>query len=286
VTKPLVLGATSFIGRAVIGRLGDCFALSRTSTPGLDLRNASEVTARLAEMRPTSVIHCIGITSGNDAKLHYETHVLGTLHLLQAVKDIVPQSRVVLLGTAAEYGPAPPPTPEEYPACPETFYGASKLAQTHLGQIANLQWGLHLSTLRLFNVIGPGLPAHYFLGALARRFSQDPRPSTQTIAHPQHTRDFVDVRDVADAIHHVVHSPDVPPGVYNVATGIETSLGEAAHFLAGLAGGKMAFAQGQGSYRVQVSRSAGDASRLRSLGWQPRYNWQQSLTDLWESINR
>lgn len=284
-SKPLILGARSFIGQAVVASLGEVFASSRDGDLACDVRIRQQVQELIRSLRPTAIINCTGVMDGVDPRPFYETHVDGTLNLLEAQREYVPTSSLILLGTAAEYGPAPPPTPEDHPPQPQSFYGASKLAQTHLAQMAISQWRLPVFILRLFNVIGPGLPAHYFLGALARRFLQQPRGTVFPLSNPEATRDFVDVRDVAQAVALLVRGCGMP-GITNVCTGQETSLRMAGSHLAQLAGQQLVDSPTEGVARVQVSRSAGDPRRLCSWGWQPRYTWQESIRDLWEALCR
>jgi GDP-4-dehydro-6-deoxy-D-mannose reductase len=283
VSKPLVLGAGSFVGRAIVSALGEVDASTRTGRLACDVRNAQQVEELVRVLRPSSLINCTGVMDGADPRPFYETHLLGTLNLLQAQRQHIPDSPLILLGTAAEYGPAPPPTSEEYPPQPQSFYGASKLAQTQLALVAQSQWNLPIYVLRLFNVIGPGLPAHYFLGSLARRFRGQPPGTIFPLHQPETTRDFVDVRDVAQVVALILQGKGTP-GVTNVCSGVETTLGEAGGYLAQLAGQIVEFGQQTSAARVNVSRSGGDPARLRSWGWQPSFTWQQSVRDLWESL--
>src|SRR5207302_3171258 len=119
-------------------------------------------------------------------------------------------------------------------ASPVSMFGATKLSQTNLAMAAAAAWELRVTTLRPFNLLGPGLPAHYFAGAFARRLLEERarRPSDEvgvaevTVSNANATRDFVDVRDAAAAIIAAAeHPPAAGRGViYNVATGTETSI--------------------------------------------------------------
>jgi nucleoside-diphosphate-sugar epimerase len=282
-SKPLVLGANSFIGRHVVTRLGEVFVSTRSGALACDVRSRTQVNELVKQLRPSGIVNCTGVVDSENPAVFYDTHVSGTLHLLEAQRSYVPHAPIILLGTAAEYGPAPPLTSEDYPAQPQTFYGASKLAQTQLAMIAKSQWRVPVFVLRLFNVIGPGLPDHYFLGALGRRFLQAPPGTIIPVMNSEATRDFVDVRDVVEAINMVLQGVGTS-GVVNVCTGLETSLGTAGSYLAQLAGQKIVSATSEDSFRVQVSRSAGNPQRLRSWGWRPRYTWQQSIRDFWDSL--
>ena len=278
----LVVAGHGFIGRAVCSELARqgrlAVPLARSGPEGCDLLDAASVEAAMQRHRPEAVVNCAGVTHASEAGPSYEVHVSGTLRLLEAVRRHVPASPVVLLGSAAEYGPdAALPTGEDCPARPTTFYGASKLAQTRLGQVAASAWGMKVRTARLFNVIGAGLPERYFLAALAARLRALPAGSTFPVRDSRATRDFVDLRDAARAIV-LLAGPDAPCGVFNVATGIETSIGEAASLLGELAGGMKPVPDEDGA---GLSRSAGDPARLRGLGWEPRFGWGEAARSFW-----
>jgi nucleoside-diphosphate-sugar epimerase len=108
------------------------------------------------------------------------------------------------------------------------------------------------------------------------------------VVNPQATRDFVDARDVAEALTGLAMQAAVVPGkaeIYNIATGVETSLLELARELGGLAGGFVPVDGGCGDSRGGVTRSCGDSTRLRNVtGWAPHRTWQESVRDLWESL--
>jgi GDP-4-dehydro-6-deoxy-D-mannose reductase len=225
------------------------------------------------------VINCAGATGRAGAAEAYALHVQGTLNLLEAVRRHVPEAAVVLLGSAAEYGEVDVlPTPENVPTRPTTFYGTSKLAQTHLAGVAAREWGLRVVVARLFNVIGPGLPERYFLAALAARLRS--KGDTFPVDSMEATRDFLDVRDAARAITALVGI--AKPGeleVVNVASGEEVSVGEAAAWLGQLAGGRVPVSSGRAG---GVRRSCGDSAKLRALtGWLPRVGWRDSVAEMW-----
>jgi GDP-4-dehydro-6-deoxy-D-mannose reductase len=259
-----------------------------------DLTRHADVESLLKCERPDWVIQCAGATRAAESREMYDLHVGGTLAVLSAAARHAPLATILLLGSAAEYGPVAAdclPINESCPENPATPFGASKLAQTHLARAAARQCQLRVLTVRPFNVIGPGLPDHYFAAALARRLLRmrscgDPGPFP--VMNLDATRDFVDVRDVADAL--VGLLSDAPPTagemeVYNIATGIEVSLADVATKLGSLAGGYKPMAGAGGDSRGGVVRSRGDATRLsRKTGWLPRRTWEESLNDLWESL--
>jgi nucleoside-diphosphate-sugar epimerase len=248
------------------------------------------VDALVATRKPDWVVQCAGATRTTDPWQLYSIHVMGTLAVLNAVARHVPHARVVLFGSAAEYGPVPPeslPIREGQPPQPLTQFAASKLAQTHLAATFARERRLRVVTVRPFNVLGPGLPEHYFAAALARRLRAT-SPGPVPVANLHATRDFVDVRDVAEAVVAILTRGDVKPGepsIYNVASGVETSLADVATVLCRLAGGFEPIDGGGEPSRGGVQRSCGDATRLQqATGWSARRSWQESLAELWAEV--
>lgn len=291
----LVIAGSSFIGRAVCAELrgrGRRVVATTRRDPGeaaCDVLDAAGVSAVVERHRPDAIVQCAGVTDAREAGDFYRTHVQGTLNILEAVRRHVPASPVVLIGSAAEYGPVGAehlPVHEGHPCAPAGFYGASKLAQTHLGQVAAASWGLRVRTARLFNVIGAGLPAQYFLAAIASRLRSLPSGATFAVRDLDATRDFVEVRDAATAIVGLL-APEIPSAVYNVASGIETSIREVTTYLGELAGGMTPVEGELRAGRVTTHRSRGDGSRLRGeLGWQPRFAWREGVRACWEATRR
>ncbi len=279
----LVIASNSFVGRAVCALLPD--AVPATRATGCDLLDDGAVSRLVGSVRPSAVINCAGAPGRAPPDEQYALHVQGTLNLLGAVRAHTPGAAVVLVGSAAEYGePAMLPTPEDAPTRPLTFYGASKLAQTHLAAACAAEWGLRVVVARLFNVIGPGLPGRYFLAALAERLRATDG-ETFSVDGFGATRDFIDVRDVARAL---VALRDVAEpgrmGLANVGSGEEVSVGEAAACMGALAGGRRPADSGRGG---GVTRSRADIARLRALtGWTPAIGWRESVAAVWaDAVN-
>jgi GDP-4-dehydro-6-deoxy-D-mannose reductase len=215
------------------------------------------------------------------------------MNVLEAVRRHSPGTGVMLLGSAAEYGVTLPedlPVRETHPTIPHSFFGDSKLAQTQLGRTAAKLWGLRVISVRPFNVIGPGLPEHYFaaaLGAKLRRLSLERGVRTFPLQNSNATRDFVDVRDVVEALVLLTELPASSSGtVFNICTGIETPLLQAARELGQLAGGFVPIPGDDAASRGGTIRSRGDSQLLRECtGWEPRYSWRESLLDMWKSLD-
>jgi GDP-4-dehydro-6-deoxy-D-mannose reductase len=295
----LVFAGQSFIGRWLCSELRrrgwSVTITARTACDGAhpcDLREAGRVEEIVRQSRPAWIFQCAGATRGNDHRAAFDLHVSGALNVLDAVRRHAPEAGVLLLGSAAEYGPAESgdfPLRESHPLAPRSHFGASKAAQTLAGHAAAAEWGLRVVTARPFNVIGPGLPEHYFAAALAarlRRLAAEGPPREFPVLNAGATRDFIDVRDVAEALVALAESAAPATGsmpIYNIASGVETPLLDMAAVLGRLAGGFIPVPGGAAASRGGALRSIGDASHLRrAVAWAPRRCWRESLADLWK----
>lgn len=295
----LVLAANSFVGKhlsTTLQRRGvTVVGTARKPNSSLlecDMLNRTQVQKLIAGVQPDHIFACAAATGGSTSLTEqYALHVTGTLHLLETLAALHPRTKVTIFGSAAEYGNVAVehlPTAESAPTHPSSFFGASKLAQTHLAQQAARQWGLPIVVVRPFNILGPGLGKHYLASQLIARLRAPSATSDElVVANGSCTRDFVDVRDVVDALAGLAASECHRPGtlgIFNIATGTETAVSDVAAFLSRLAGKGRVLASGAMDSRSGIDRSCGNAERLRvAIKWAPRFDWQRSLTDMWHA---
>ena len=123
----------------------------------LDLRDREPLAQALADGFD-GVLHFAALALVSESVSHperyYRTNVLGTLNLLEAMRDVgIP--RLVFSSTCAVYGqPDRVPIDENAPPRPANAYGASKLAVDHMIGDFCVAHGLGAVSLRYFNVAG------------------------------------------------------------------------------------------------------------------------------------
>jgi nucleoside-diphosphate-sugar epimerase len=193
--------------------------------------------------------------------------------------------RLIHLGSAAEYGhvPAGNPVTESTDPRPVGPYGITKLAGTEIVRAARSD----AVVLRVFNPIGPGMPASTLAGRVAAGLrGGDGDDGEVRVGSLAAHRDFVDVRDVADAILAAAGSPGPLPPVLNVGSGRATPLREVVTCLTEIAGpGRRIVeeATGGSARSAEVSWQQADIGAIgRALGWAPATDLTTSLRDLWE----
>jgi len=170
-----------------------------------DITEANGLSFALRAFRPDFVFHLAGL-SGNSvsATCIYEVNVTGTVRLLDAVRCHAPDCNVLLVGSAAEYGPVDAdalPAKEEMPCHPVGPYAISKYAATLIGLDYARRLGLKVVVVRPSNIVGPGVPTSLVVGALIARAKEALASSHPVVkvGDSDSERDFIAVSDAVDA---------------------------------------------------------------------------------------
>jgi NDP-hexose 4-ketoreductase len=308
VTPPrlLVLGAGGFLGshvRAALRSAGwdDVAYVSRTAEVdsshrgerwhSLDLATAGRegLATVLRAERPDAVINCSGVTEGAVDRL-VRGNVVLVGELLAAIADATPGSRLVHVGSSAEYGAVPVGSAisEETPANPVGPYGLTKLAGSELVLAAGRAKAVDAVVLRVFNPIGSGISANTRPGKTvaairAALAGGDRRISLGALGD---YRDFVDVVDVAEAICAAASAADAPlgPRLLNVGSGRATLARDLVMKLAAEAGfdGEIAEDQPVSARPGTVPWQQADIAAIAEvLDWRPRRELAESIEAVW-----
>jgi NDP-hexose 4-ketoreductase len=300
--RVLLFGASGFLGREV----GDALereqrvdtviraGRSRFGRPGagwisydLVASGPDEFAALLRDIQPDVVINCAGRLSGDVVQLT-EANTLVTARVLESVARAAPAARLVILGSAAEYGRTPHGQliGEDDPSEPVAAYGVTRLASTQLARLAARDNCLDAIVLRVFNPIGPRVPAENLLGqAIAGMQTALRTGEDAVVLGPLGAyRDFVDVRDVATAVTAAALANRMTERVLNVGSGrpvlcrdLVSMLAEVARFT-----GKVIETSPPPGRSSLVDWSVADLSRVRrALHWVPAYDMRASVEASW-----
>lgn len=299
--RALVIGSTGFLGTHVRQRLAaaavEVITATRAALPDsaaqvrLDLAqdSASRITGLLAEVAPDAVVNCAGAVGGDPATLA-AVNVTGPARLVEAMLKAGCRGRLIQLGSAAEYGRVEPGAPisEQSPNRPVDVYGVTKLAGTRLLGLARAV-GVDTVVLRVFNPIGPGCPPTGLAGRLAAELVRVLADGGEPRLGPlDATRDFVDARDVAEAVVAAVTTAALAHPVLNVGSGRATpvrTLVDELLAIAGYSGSVRENAAGS-PHSADVPWQQAELSTIsEALGWQPRIPLTTSLTDLWKAVS-
>jgi UDP-sulfoquinovose synthase len=208
-----------------------------------DINNYSFLTATLQEFKPDSIVHFgeqrsapFSMIDREHAVLTQTNNVMGTLNLLYAIHEMLPDCHLVKLGTMGEYG-TPNIDIEEgyitiehngrkdtlpYPKQPGSFYHLSKVHDSHNIHFACKVWGIRATDLNQGVVYGVLTDETGRDELLINRLDYDGVYGTAlnrfciqaAIGHPltvygngSQTRTFLDIRDTVRCVELAIATP-------------------------------------------------------------------------------
>jgi nucleoside-diphosphate-sugar epimerase len=246
-----------------------------------DAEDTSALAHLLKEIKPGVIINALGHPpSASEAEMR-DFYIETTITLFNCIQEATLNCRVVMIGSAAEYGNTPEggKSKEGDILRPLTAYGKVKAEQSRIA-CSYAEQGLNIVTGRVFNVIGPGQSVRLVAGSLFQRLINGERPLQVHACN--YIRDWIDVRDAVRALVVLGETSDTQ-SVVNICGGCESTVEALAKEIVRLCSGILAPVPAPTCPEV-LWHSAGDNSVIRSIGWKPAISMEQSLYDQWLSI--
>ncbi len=218
-----------------------------------------------------------------DPRLALEVLATGTFNVLEAavqagVKKVVAASSASVYGLAEAF-----PTDEQHhPYNNRTLYGAAKVFNEGLLRSFHDMYGLNYVALRYFNVYGPRMDIYGAYTEVLIRWMERITAGQPPLIFGDglQTMDFVYVEDVARANILAAKAP-VTDAVFNVASGVETSLSDLAQTLISIMGSTVQPVHGPERKVNPVPRRLADVSKARQLlGFETQVSLAEGLRRL------
>jgi nucleoside-diphosphate-sugar epimerase len=202
----LITGSTGALAQAIVARLQqtETFNVVATSRSAdalqLDVRDGERLEALLQKTRPDLIFH-LAATFSSEYDEAYAVNVDATRRLLELVERAHAGTRVLLVGSAAEYGAVgveENPIREDHALRPQSVYGLSKSWQTQLAGFYALR-GVQVVVARLFNLQAPGLSNRLFIGRVQAQIEEVRKGARSAFEFGPlgATRDYVDADEAA-----------------------------------------------------------------------------------------
>lgn len=300
--KYLITGHNGFIGQTYIKHLlekesaSNILGLSRSK--GLDRYDINEKIIELTDERlseeiaafaPDVIIHLASSRFGALENL-FLSNVKATENLLNAVLKINKPVKIIIIGSSAEIGlPIKNPSSENDKCNPVDYYGLTKLMQSELAHQYYLKHNIEVIRLRLFNILGVGMPDSLLAGRAIKLFHETLiSKDSQAIQFGDLSsyRDYLDKRDLCSAIDlSILHGK--AGELYHIGSGIKT---QGTHLI-----NQIIATCPDKSYAFQyhfdsdkkslVPHQIADVSKAKNdLRWEPSFSLNDTLTWMWNHL--
>jgi GDP-6-deoxy-D-talose 4-dehydrogenase len=285
----LITGINGFVGSVVRRSLEEKgYRVSGIDTASkdpavrkADITDLVAVTRCLEEFSPDFIFHLAAIAQvdSSNPSLLYSINVNGTMNVLSASARMKKKPGLLLVSSAQVYGivdGSRQPIREDAPIRPVNHYGASKAACEHIARVFHFEHGLPLVIVRPFNHTGRGQSPHFIIPKIAAAMRE--KKQSIELGNLSVIRDFMDVRDVADAYIRLMER--MPDGeTFNVASGTGHRLTDLLGMMQEISRSTITINTADSLLRKnEIVMSIGDASALQQcLNWRPSYSIRDTL---------
>jgi len=292
-----VTGASGFIGQHVVRALVDTgcrpVLLTRSlmsdeqltikgqklTNEQIDLSDGRSVQDVFKRVSPATVLHLAGTRGGFDprgASVACMTgNFLATLRLLESATDAGVR-RIVIIGSAEEYGNQPGPLAESLPLLATSAYGVSKAQASGGARLMHEQCGCPVVVVRPFSVYGPGQPRSMFV-AEAIESAVNGVPFAMSLGEQK--RDLIFIDDVVRGLIAAACAPGVEGRVINLGTGQAHRLRDVAERIWQMTGTQAPLLIGNRQARDEelYDTWADNTLAKRLLDWEPTVDLESGL---------
>lgn len=226
-----------------------------------------------------AALSSIGVCS-RDWIFSHENNVLAFNGLLEEIRRTDHPVKLVYASSAAVYGDCPQlPATESGPAFPLSTYGADKLSNELYAEVVHKLYGIPSLGLRLFNVYGPGqISSNPYSGVITsfKRAILNDEP-IKIYGDGLQTRDFIFIDDIVDGFIKAAETPQDTSGIFNICSGVSTTIQALAELIIDLSGKKLAIKY-EPAKADDLRHSTGNPLlAAKILGFKTKTSMQQGL---------
>jgi GDP-4-dehydro-6-deoxy-D-mannose reductase len=262
-----------------------------------DLRDGQRIVHLLREYDPDYIFHLAAQSlpklSWEDPVGTFESNIMGSLHLFEAVRHMKHQAVIVSACSSAEYGHVPAsaiPVTEEQPLLPLHPYGISKVCLDLLAREYHLDYRIPAVNLRVFNTTGPGktndAPSDFVRQLV--RIKKGLQPTVIEVGNLKPRRAFLDVNDTVRGFY-LAAVKGKPGEAYNLCATTTYKIGDLLNTAIRLSGLKVEVRRAPHLMRPSDEKIIfGSTAKFRKhTGWKPMRSLEQTLQSMleyWDGI--
>ena len=191
----------------------------------IDILNKKLVDEIISETKPNYLINLAAISSvGLSWSIPgktIEVNVVGTLNILDSIKEYDPNCKVLLIGSSEEYENKNVPLKENDMVNANSPYGISKVTQENFAKLYKEKYGLNIVCTRSFNHTGIGQMEQFVIPSFCKQVAEIDKTNKQGkiyVGNLTAYRDFSDVRDIVKVYKKLLEN-ETKDLIYNVGSG-------------------------------------------------------------------
>ncbi len=307
--KSLIIGGAGFVGPYLEAELHKIsgnevhitklpheeYHSSKSKVVDLDILNKEMIYELLVELKPDWIFHLAAQSSvalsWKNPKLTVDININGTLNILEVLKDIDQNLRLLLIGSGEEYGHVKAtevPIAENNNTRPGNIYAATKACQNMIGKIYCDAYDLDIISVRAFNHIGPNQKPLFVVADFCNQvvnIENGLQKPVINVGNLSAKRDFTDVRDVVKAYVMLMEKGKAGE-TYNVGSGNAVMIDEILKTILKYSTKEIAVNVDKSKFRpVDVPIIEADISKIRdTVGWQPCIAIEQTIRETLEYL--
>ena len=255
-----------------------------------DLLDKDNIQYYIHSFQPDYILHLASYSSvafsWQNPIISYQNNINIFLNLLEAVRLLKLNCRILSVGSSEEYGNINRdilPLKEEYDVDPISPYAVARASQEMLSKVYVKGFDLNIVLTRSFNHIGRGQKDSFVIPSFARQLTDIKKGLKKEMLTGDISivRDFIDVRDVV-AAYYTLFMKGSRGEIYNVCSGVGYSLKQLIEMMEEILGIKAVIKVNPDLIRPDDNRIIiGSNDKLRKeLGWSAQYSIRETLMDV------
>lgn len=250
----------------------------------LDVRDYHKLAEIIISEKPSHIIHFAADATTrssalgwNDPMKDYSINILGTLNILEILRQEKLDSHLIYASSAAVYGePNETPIKETHPTFPVSPYGISKLAGEKYCYAYFKEYQIKTTVIRIFNTYGPR-QSRYVIYDQIKNIMNNPN-EINILGTGTQLRDYIYVSDTVEAFYSAMTNISSVGEIFNVAGGEYISIKNLIKILKDILKKEPIENYTGKSWKGDISKLWGDTDKITNqLGWKPKIQLKDGI---------